>query len=436
MTAIITTQFRLSNAQTFKESFAGGSSDSYYMFIGRPQPWTPNDNISPSPIDSDASFASLWKDVMALKRITSSDISLSIPRRPWSSGVVYDQYSHSYNSLNLSSSGATNLYDATFYVINSEYRVYKCISNNNGNVSVNEPTGTSTNIFTTIDGYSWKFMYGLDTNTVMKYVTPDFIPVIPDATVQAAAIAGGIHHVRVTAGGSGYVSAPTVTITGDGSGATATATVSGGAVTKITITNPGSGYTVATISLDVGTGATTEVIISPTGGHGFDPVSELGAYNATVSISLTYGEGGDFPVVNDYRRLGIVKNPYNHGTTTIATATTLDATKMITLQSSPTPGTFVADDLISGGSSSANGRVISWDPILRNIRYIKSETENITAFSVGEVVSNASSQTGTVSALVNPEVAIGSGSIIYIDQRKAISRAQDQIEQIILTLEF
>ncbi len=53
-----------------------------------------------------------------------------------------------------------------------------------------------------------------------------------------------VESVAVTAGGSGYSGAPTVTIAAPGSGtqATATATVSGGAVNAITITNPGKGY--------------------------------------------------------------------------------------------------------------------------------------------------------------------------------------------------
>lgn len=52
--------------------------------------------------------------------------------------------------------------------------------------------------------------------------------------------------INVTAGGTGYTSEPTVTLTGGaGSGATAIASVSAGAVSSVTITNPGSGYTAA-----------------------------------------------------------------------------------------------------------------------------------------------------------------------------------------------
>ena len=49
--------------------------------------------------------------------------------------------------------------------------------------------------------------------------------------------------VTITNGGSGYVSAPTVTAYGgSGSGATFTATVTNGSVISITVTNPGTGY--------------------------------------------------------------------------------------------------------------------------------------------------------------------------------------------------
>nr|WP_276574978.1 phage tail tube protein [Pseudomonas tohonis] len=52
--------------------------------------------------------------------------------------------------------------------------------------------------------------------------------------------------MSVSAGGTGYTSAPTVTLSGGGgTGATATATVSGGSVTGVTITAPGTGYTSA-----------------------------------------------------------------------------------------------------------------------------------------------------------------------------------------------
>jgi hypothetical protein len=79
---------------------------------------------------------------------------------------------------------------------------------------------------------------------------------------------GEIYKVEVTAGGSGYTSAPTVTIADPSTGttATATATISSGAVTAITITNVGSGYVygsapTVSISGGGGTGATADAYV-------------------------------------------------------------------------------------------------------------------------------------------------------------------------------
>ena len=67
--------------------------------------------------------------------------------------------------------------------------------------------------------------------------------------------------VNVVAGGAGYTSAPSVTISsatrGTSTGATATATVSNGSVRSFTITNPGSGFTYADMPLTVTIGAPT-----------------------------------------------------------------------------------------------------------------------------------------------------------------------------------
>jgi len=73
----------------------------------------------------------------------------------------------------------------------------------------------------------------------------------------------GVSSIEITNGGSGYLIAPTVTITGDGTGATAESVIVNGRVTGITITNRGSGYTraLATISGGSGYGATAVAVL-------------------------------------------------------------------------------------------------------------------------------------------------------------------------------
>lgn len=84
--------------------------------------------------------------------------------------------------------------------------------------------------------------------------------------------AGGLGPgVTITNGGSGYTSAPSVSISGgSGSGAVLTATVAGGVVTTVTVVNPGHGY-LATDTITVafsgggGTGAAATAILMPFG---------------------------------------------------------------------------------------------------------------------------------------------------------------------------
>jgi hypothetical protein len=94
-------------------------------------------------------------------------------------------------------------------------------------------------------------------------IVEDKLYLYPAPTISA----GRVTAVTVSAGGSGYTSAPTVGFSGGGgTGATGTATVSGGEVTAVTITAAGSGYTSApavTFTGGGGTGATATATVSP-----------------------------------------------------------------------------------------------------------------------------------------------------------------------------
>ena len=63
-----------------------------------------------------------------------------------------------------------------------------------------------------------------------------------NATAIAQSVNGFIVGAEVTNGGSGYTSAPEITITGSGTGAVLQGIVSGGKVSSIEVLNPGSGY--------------------------------------------------------------------------------------------------------------------------------------------------------------------------------------------------
>ena len=105
------------------------------------------------------------------------------------------------------------------------------------------------------------------------------------ASAVASLSAGSVASLSLVSGGSGYLAAPAVRISGGGgSGATATATISGGVVTGITVTAPGSGYSSApTVSFEAAEGDYT-VIWRNDGGTGAGEPATAVALNVTRGL--------------------------------------------------------------------------------------------------------------------------------------------------------
>ena len=272
MAAIITEKFRQHNATQFFESFTEASASTYYLFVGKSTAYTSSttggsDSSPPTPSDSpsDTEFYA-WDSMLAAKNVTSSDVSFSIPRRNWANGTTYDMYDDTVSSSSTATSGASNLYDSTFYFMTSDYRVYKVLDNNGGTAySGAEPTSTSTGPFA-LGGYVLKYMYQVTTSEAAKYLTSDFIPVSDDSTISAAAVDGKIESLKVTAG-TGYTNGTYyAAVYGDGtsagtsSGAIIRITVSGGTIQSFgltagsdtTVHAGGAGYTFGTVNLASG----------------------------------------------------------------------------------------------------------------------------------------------------------------------------------------
>src|SRR6056300_344897 len=264
MPAIITNKFRIHNSEQFTESFSEAVSNVYYMGIGRPQAFgtltrgdsrTTNegtDTVPLTPVDSVQDEYYYFDDMLAAKRVTSADVSYVVPRRNWTAGVVYDYYRHDYGNritgtttTQTADSGASTLWDSTFYVLTSTYQVFKCLDNNSGAASTVEPTGTNTTIYSLGDGYKWKYMYSLTASEQTNFLSTDFMHVSTDSTVSSAAVDGAINIVKIKAAGTGGTDGThaNVAIRGDGSSGECSVTISGSAVTAVTVTTPGTGYT-------------------------------------------------------------------------------------------------------------------------------------------------------------------------------------------------
>ena len=409
MAAIITDQIRILNAKNFVSGI-GSANNAYYSFIGLPNPaeiqsdW---DSDPPSPKDSFNEENNYWDTIIALKKINSSDVRQVVPKRSWSSGTTYDMYRHDYSRTNTAKvSGATNLYAANYYVLNSDFRVYICLNNGidpdnpNGKPSLDEPTFTDLeprSAGTSGDGYIWKYLFTIKPSDIVKFDSTDFMPVPGDWTtgtdnssVRDNAVDGSIKIATITDRGVGVGTAnltyTRVPIKGDGSGAECTIVVNNDQqVETVTISNQGSGYTYGNIDLVAGgvptgtTRPTFDVIISPKGGHGADIYRELGAYNVLLYSRIENDiENPDFITGNQIARVGVVENPEAFGSSAnldLDKASAVPALKLTGIGYST--ATFTADAFITqtvATGSTAVGRVINYDQTTGVLKYWQDRT--------------------------------------------------------------
>jgi hypothetical protein len=240
----------------------------------------------------------------------------------------------------------------------------------------------------------------------------------------------------------------TANIQGTGSGSLVdTVSINGsGSITKIKIDSgyTGVNFTFANVVIKdpdlTGVNARAYAVISPLQGHGSDPLYELGAKYVMINSRLDYAEGaGDFPVVNDYRRIAIVKDPVSNVTGNIATELTLDST--YTLSIKDTTGTFNIDEFVKGDDTNANAFIVSANVIGSNtyLRYVtpeKLQSGNV-QFRVGEIIrGNISLSSGNIFAITYPEVNHNTGKFLYVENRSKITRQTDQAENIHIVIEF
>ena len=150
-------------------------------------------------------YFDIWRNMIAAKRIQSSDVTHAVARYNWIPGTVYAEYDDRDPILD----------QKQFYVVTDVGNVYKCIDNNRGAASTVEPSGiTATDIILTSDNYRWKYMFTLNSARKLKFLTGDYIPVQTLLTddssdqwdVQSSAANGAIHHVKIIANGANYLS--------------------------------------------------------------------------------------------------------------------------------------------------------------------------------------------------------------------------------------
>jgi len=414
MPALVTDQFRILNASNFIDSVQD-SSNSYYVFVGLSNPTQTGfgrdinwDSNTPNPTDNIDYLNHYETTALFGKKITSANIKRVIRRIDWTRGTKYEMYRPDYSVVNPSPvTGAMRLYDANYYVLNSDYKVYICISNGSsginttGNASQDEPTFTDLEpspAGESGDGYLWKYLYTVSPSDIIKFDSIEYITVpndwdtSTDAQITAVRESGDstindnqIKKVYIQNRGLGYTlsSGQSCNIIGDGTGATVVVDVdSSGRIADTTVTSGGKNYTYGLVDLGTtanpGEYAELIPIIPPSKGHGFDIYKELGADKVLIYARFD-DSTKDFPIDSKFAQVGILKNPKVFDSTGVSTSsfTSTEFSGVYALRLSGTPsGSISVGDKIQQTVTDgiAVGYVASYDEETKVLKYFKDRS--------------------------------------------------------------
>jgi hypothetical protein len=410
MSAIVTDQFRILNTDNFIDS-AGSDSNSYYIFLSLPNPTqvgfgrstTWNTNV-PNPTDNFSYQSHTYDTMLFGKKVTSANIKRIVRRIDWTKGTKYEMYRHDYSVNNPSPiTQASRLYDANYYVLNSDYKVYICIDNGSsginttGNASQDEPTFTDlepSKAGSSGDGYIWKYLFSVSPSDIVKFDSTEYITVpndwgsSTDAQIQAVRENGDstvndnqIKKVYIDSQGGNYSNGlgQEFNILGDGSGAKVIVDVVGGKITNTTVSAGGKGYSYGVVDLgSINSNATSSParlipIIPPSRGHGYNLYKELGTDKVLLYARFD-DSTKDFPVDTRFAQVGIVKNPTSIGSTSTYTQSqfsSLYALKFNSANGVPTIGEKITQTVTNG---KAVGYVASYDTETKVLKYIQDRS--------------------------------------------------------------
>ena len=453
MVAIITDRFK---KQILNDLFTDvtDSADTYYIAIGRSQDWNATD-VAVTPTNTAKTERDFRSSMQAMKK--GEDVSYVIPRYNWSSGTIYSGYDDHVQGY------PTNGY----YVMTDELAVFLCLqqgrdAQGNAVASTIKPSGSSLDPLTTSDGYVWNYLYGQTALRSTKFTSANYSPVqfIDSAgasapaleqeqkTIQNAAIPGQIVGVKIDNGGSGYTSAPTVGFTGNGTRSPiATATVYNGAIVKIEMNDSGTGkafgagydYGSVTFSGGGGTGAHGRMILAPDAGIGADPREDLRSTALMFNTKLAGDENNALITSNDFRQVGLIKNPVETDSASTGALFTATAGNVLNkLKFGSIAQNFSEDKTIQGSTTAAKAYVDKFDS--NYVWYHQTDSTGFLLFQEGETVTeldgngegilDSASVDGDDDAYTKSTIKPFSGTLLYVDNRAAIERDPNQTEDI------
>ena len=267
------------------------------------------------------------------------------------------------------------------------------------------------------------------------------------ANVELLAIDGSIDVVKVDFGGAGYPPSTSISIVGDGVGATCVPVIQDGKILRTIVTNPGTGYTNASVVITPAqsgvSAAQIRPIISPKGGHGKDAVSELYANSIMLVTRLDREKNKGISVTNGYRQVSILKNPtvfgdtnyYRNATGSSCILVECDSSNLSSYQRLEKDATLTFVSNVVGNKTFT---LIEKTQIGDKYYLLLQYNDNYIplAGTVFTFVVNGITYSISSTSIQNPDIDKYSGEMIYIDNRTEFESSDEQIVTVSTLISF
>jgi hypothetical protein len=421
-----------------------------YCFLSRVDSWDdpntePNEeNTPPTPSLSQKSINDVFKNMFVIKRVYPQDMQPMIDRIDWTKDFVYAIYRDDIDIIARDSNGYMI---NKFYVKNRFDQVFKCLWNNKGGASTDEPyfqpgTLNSNGIYTGTDGYKWVFMYTIDAALKQKFLDDNWMPTplaIPAGLGSNTVNSGNVPVVNAVQSGSNYASNTIVRVIGANTRpAVVTPVIQNGSIVDYLVSDSGEGYTKANVEIisTTGNGAIATANVSPVNGHGSDPFEEFGAQNIMVTNTFSGDEADLIPTDINYRQIGFIINPVSKSGFPNQCQDSIYSTTTDIVVSDGFDF-YTSDEIIYQGTDLANATFtatcLSFDPNTNVLRLINTTG---TAANGLTIVGVETRTTRTVLNVTTPDYIPYTGYITYIENRAGTQRSPDGSEQVRLVVGF
>ena len=443
MAATITTPLKTRLCQLLLDEVNDATdANHYYIGIGKSDQYADaNDNVV-APVMSLQEERELRNNLQSIIKVGAA--SLVVARKNWTAGTTYGPY--------------TDKNPTNYYVLTENNHVYICLKAGAAqstvqpdfNDSVQNPTQDIKKAFETSDGYRWKYLYELNAADTNSFLSAAFIPVQKSAggtgargsqkTVQDDATNGRIVGFEVIDGGTGYASAPTITVIGNGEGAiipSSNVVMNGGSVASVFLDSANGGgknYTFADTFVDGSntTPAKIRPIISSTGGIGADARNDLNASSIMFNSRPTGTVSNQFIVDNDFRQISLFRNmqfspaaEIDNGDTGPVNTAAEKALRILTVADNSSIN--VNTDITTGsGAAFSKAHVDDKSGSTKLLIHQNSRT------GFNRFPANGSIGATTLAGVQedSSRAAPHTGELLYIENRAAISRTSAQTEDI------